>query len=175
MKPEQKQRRELTKFPSQHDPWYDARASFCSCGAKGCGVRCPCAKNGIGCWWEINADDKLNWGCACQGRCSAAVGVYICDLPVVHQARRERLSELQERDSLDAANGDEVGGRSMHVAEEAMTLDELAGDRGEAPSLGVQAEEAMSLDELVCAECSPCADLVQLNSGKLPSSRDSSS
>lgn len=134
--------RELPKRPEcERDPtavWWNAFEAMCRC--KTCGAKCPCAKNGIGCWWETNvaADGtSLDWGCACKGQCASSLTVYRCDLPAVQSSRQERLRELQEpaadcatpagqQSSEACRSGAATTGRLGHARDEAMTLEELA-------------------------------------------------
>lgn len=57
-------------------------ASFCAC-TDGCVSACPCAAEGIGCWWE-------DWGCGCAGACAVA-GTHVYDELAVHKARQKAL------------------------------------------------------------------------------------
>ena len=99
---EQKSLRELSKRPGHEQnldaQWWDAFGAMCRCGPKGCSVRCPCVRDGIGCWFEAcTAEDgsSLDWGCACRGKCASAVPGYICNVDSVKKSRQERLQELK--------------------------------------------------------------------------------
>ena len=98
---DQKRHRQLSKLPEGEQDssahWWDALDSMCHC-SKGCGARCPCARDGIGCWFELcEADDgsRLDWGCACKGKCASHVPGYVCDISALKRSRQQRLRELQ--------------------------------------------------------------------------------
>lgn len=100
MSDQQKERRQLVKRPEgERDPmaaWWSPWDAFCRC-AKGCGARCPCARNGIGCWFEKSEDGVNDWGCNCHGQCTSSVAGYICDFPTLKRSRCERVRELSEQ------------------------------------------------------------------------------
>lgn len=98
----QKRRRELQKRPvGDRQPgahWWDAFDAMCGC-KKGCGSGCPCAVNGIGCWWERGDSPEYDWGCGCRGQCTAPAA-YVCDLPTLKEARAARLAQLASQTTL---------------------------------------------------------------------------
>lgn len=131
---------ELAKLPPSErtPPWWNAHVSFCRC-SRGCGARCPCAKNGIGCWFESGVGEdgaSLDWGCGCGMQCTAAVAGYRCDLNAVWRVRRARLSELTPPPvvrtptaTMRAVPRAAASVGQKRAADEALTLDELADER----------------------------------------------
>lgn len=79
------------RWPQAHgtDP-HALDGVFCKC-TDGCkpGSSCPCAKEGIGCWWE-------GWGCGCGPRCKSSVPSHILDEAAIHQARRATIRQSKK-------------------------------------------------------------------------------
>lgn len=79
------------RWPQAHgtDP-HALDGVFCKC-TDGCkpGSSCPCAKEGIGCWWE-------GWGCGCGPRCKSSVPSHIFDEVAIHQARRATIRQSKK-------------------------------------------------------------------------------
>ena len=166
-RPEQKERRELLKMPEcEWDPtskWWDPSDAFCRC-SKGCGARCPCAKNGIGCWYEkAEAPDGSSnaWGCGCKGRCTSAVPGYFCDFTVLRASRAARVRELQQSatpigsssrrgrpSSARRSSAAAAAAAHSYEGDEALTLDELADERRSCGHCD-NGDEAFTLDQLV--------------------------
>lgn len=68
------------RWPKKHK----APDAFCGCNDGCLSASCPCAKEGIGCWWE-------DWGCGCQGACKSGVPAHVYDCVAVTKARRATI------------------------------------------------------------------------------------
>ena len=123
--------------------------SFCKCRNGKCGVRCPCAKDGYGCFYEksLGVDQ---FGCSCKGSCPSSVPGYFYDAAPFQKVRRARIRQLAQA-ATAAATG--------HLGDEALTLDALADEvtpAGRGPLARTAATtgaardrgDALTLDEL---------------------------
>jgi hypothetical protein len=74
---------------------------FCRC-TDGCrSGECPCARDGVGCWWE-------GWGCGCSGVCRAeAIPCHVYDELAVRKERRRVLVQTKR---------ESIGGKRRRVS-----------------------------------------------------------
>ena len=62
---------------------------FCAC-KDACRSACPCAAEGVGCWWE-------GWGCGCAGICTSNIPPHIFNERKVRNERKRKRGKARTR------------------------------------------------------------------------------